>query len=446
MKKTYNPFAINGLTPRVLNIHNGDRESNNLPAISIDISAKNHLNNDMLKAEFFTAIRISSVLQDIPSKNIVSFLSRFKKYLNKHGAFYVSVPKDKMSFEQLSTYLSQAGFTHIELLPSNEDLAYQCGVNDQSQKEESILVFASMKKIPHAHDESLGEKEFQKKCDSFRKKYTKNPPTSFIIPVYNEEKNLRQFLTFVENSKNNTNTKREYIFVINGCTDKSEEVLVRYLDQSLLDWKLLKSDKGITPAYKKGIEERNLDGFIGKLDADVVLHPHLLDLMQMDMVENENLQVTYAEPTPLDAVNIYNANDHRAELMSKRLYFTSKASICREDPFVKHDLEEILKGVMAEDIFLSFYYAYYYGLDSIGRTPHGLVYCKTVGNFEDLVKQQSRAESDIKRLFEAHPSFAILGRIMEQEVYPGTDYYSLMVKARANKKYVEEWTRIMSTK
>ncbi len=446
MKKTHNTSVINGLTPRVLNIHHGDELSDNLPAVSLDVSLKKHVDGSFLKPEFFTAIRISCVLQEIPSKDIVSFISHYKKYLHKHGAFYVSVPKDKMSFTILSKYLSQAGFTHIELLPSSEDLAYLCGIDDQSQKEESILVFASMKKVPHKHDESLGEKEFQKKCEVFRKKYTKNPPTSFIIPVYNEEKNLRQFLTFVENSENKTNTKREYIFVINGCTDNSEEVLVRYLKQSLLDWKLLKSDKGITPAYKKGIEERNLDGFIGKLDADVVLHPHLLDLMQMDMVENENLQVTYAEPTPLDAINAYNANDHNARLMSKRLYFTSKASICREDPFVKHDLEEILKGVMAEDIFLSFYYAYYYGLDSIGRTPNGLVYCKTLGNFEDLVKQQSRADSDIKRLFEAHPSFAILGRIMEQEVYSGTEYHSLVEKARVNKKYVEEWTRIMSTK
>lgn len=199
------------------------------------------------------------------------------------------------------------------------------------------------------------------------------------------------------------------------------------------------------PAFKKGIAERDHEGFIGKLDADTVLHLHALDLMQMFLTENDTVQVTYAEPTPLDSQSAYNEAEHNPILRSRRLYYHGRTSLYREDPMNGLVNREIPSELKAEDIFLSFFYTYYRGFDSIARTPHALVFGKTVRNFDDLVTQVSRSQSEISRVHDAYPPFKVLDKALEREIYPG-NYRTLNERANNNASEIEGWPQLGSTK
>jgi predicted SAM-dependent methyltransferase len=474
---------MSDVEPRVLNIHNEENSQHeNLAAVDVAISPLRESPTLKFDDGHFTVIRVAHVLQTIPYDNIFAYLSEWKRILHANGELHISIPNAEIilnelintteekiedhqadellsqvygsrpgmnrvlySYKLLEDTLHKAGFTRVEVRKKEQDLAFQCDIDDDSQSPYSLMITAGFLKTPHRQDMVLGEKSFRDKCAQFVEQYPTNPSATYIIAVYNEEKNLPHFLSFLESSHNETNTKREFIFVLNGCTDESEKVIRQYTKESLLRTKIVHSDIGIVTAFIKGIEVRELDGFIGKIDSDVMLHPHLLDLMQIHLVENDQAQVTYAEPMPSDSQTAYNEPDFNPSIATKRLYYTSKTSLNRVDPFARTAIRNILQNFKAEDMFLSFYFIYFYGLQSISRTPHGHTYAKTVGNFEDLVRQMSRMNSEMKREFGSYPPFGILDSVTEQEFFPG-DYKDTYQRAQKESDYVSEWTRIMSTK
>ena len=239
---------------------------------------------------------------------------------------------------------------------------------------------------------------------------------------------------------------REFIFVDNTSTDNSAKIIDQFIKNSFLDARLVSSKKkGVLSAFRRGIAEKKYSGFVGKFDADIILHPHVLDLMQMHLVETPAAKVTYAEPLPLENLSIYNLPWFSPKAMSKRLYFTGKTSLYRNNPHADPDISRMPGDLVVDDIFPSFYYVYYYGFESISRAPHAFVYEKVAGNFTDLVSQISRAESEIKRIFAIYPHLRLLGNIMDQEVYDNS-YKSLLNRARKQTTYLKEWARLESTK
>lgn len=100
------------------------------------------------------------------------------------------------SYELLEQHLKAAGFTHIERRSNEEDLANHAGIDDDSQNHYTLLVSASQEKLPHKNTLPLSEKDFREKCRNFLERYPQPTPASFVIPVYNEARNLRHFLTF----------------------------------------------------------------------------------------------------------------------------------------------------------------------------------------------------------------------------------------------------------
>ncbi|MDO8336552.1 MAG: hypothetical protein Q7T74_07290, partial [Candidatus Saccharibacteria bacterium] len=75
-----------------------------------------------------------------------------------------------------------------------------------------------------------------------------------------------------------------------------------------------------------------------------------------------------------------------------------------------------------------------------------LVYENIIDNFDDLVSQLSRSSSEIKRIFKNFPEFEPLGKIVEQEVNPNSQYGKLYYEAEEKKEYVDNWIRLESTK
>lgn len=441
---------ISNKEPSLLNLYIGENAINELPVLHLDIEPliqdEFHL---PFKSDQFTIVRLVNIVENVSVEVLLGVLSEIRRILHRYGELYLCLgrtekpPKPNLTLEDLDNMLTRVGFSQISKKSFREDITHQVSVSTNTEEYE--LIIAGNKKTPHTRDALLGEKEFRERCISFRRRFPNNPAATYIIAVFNEEKNLPHFLAFLESAKNETNTKREFIFVINGCTDNSENIIKKFADSTYLKVKVISSPIGIVAAYIAGIQARTLNGFIGKIDADVFLHPHILDLMQMHLVEEEHIQVSYAEPIPSDSKCDFNESDHVPEIMSKRLYYTSKTSLNRIDPFGIDEVKSILQGFRAEDMFLSFYFVYFFGLNSISRTPHGCVYAKTVRNYEDLVKQISRMNSEMEREFQAYPPFKILLRVLEQRIYP-SKYQAIFNRAKAESAYVEEWTRIESTK
>jgi predicted SAM-dependent methyltransferase len=486
---------------RVLNIGSGAEQARKLPAINIDISVNGrpevvataqHLpfaNNS------FSIVRASHILEHISQDQIIPTLQEWRRVLHVDGELHIAVPDAEVAFKEiidgqtpkgspsvsftestaplaqifglgynspdtderwrhriifnyelLKHFLKLAGFTRIERRTKESDLAYYCNVDDDSQNHYSLLVTAGFEKSPHVVDEPLSENEFIEKCHHFCDNFPKPAPTSFIVPIHNEEKNLANFLASLSNSSNRINAQREFIFVINGCTDKSEEIVTQYLMDTKLLVKLVHSKKGILTALQQGVRERTFYGFVGKLDADSIIHPHALDLMQMYLSENPTVGVTYSEPQPRDSLTPYNQAEHIPQLRSKRLFFHGRTSLYRDNPFAELVNEEAPSTLRAEDYFFSFFFTYFKGLSSIARTPHAIVYGKSIQTFNDLATQITRASAEIDRVCAIYPPFAIVRRLLDREIFPGP--YKDIVEAATGLAQEEEtgWTRLESTK
>jgi len=165
----------------------------------------------------------------------------------------------------------------------------------------------------------------------------------------------------------------------------------------------------------------------------------------MFLTEQDDVQVTYAEPMPLDSQSAFNEAEHNPLMRSRRLYYHGRASLYRQDPWQTMNQANVPSTLQAEDIFLSFYFAYFFGLDSMARTPHALVFGKTIKSFEDLVQQTSRSNSEIERVYQAYPPFRVLSHVLEREIYPSR-YHALTEQARGEAGQATEWTRLRTTK
>lgn len=457
-------YARDKKYPRILNITLGRSTAvaNKSTYVELTIENVQALKNIGFDADIFLVIRLDHILQYLSPEEIIDLLSECRRILDRHGQLHLRVPEAKKAVCDLSaghttgikTLLSPALLEHFLEQTGFEDTKYTStliDLTDNSHRADDTdttdyVVCTGYKKLPHDIDNPLGDKDFMKKCQIFKDTHLTVPDVSFVITIYNEANNLPHFLSFLEAIKSETGMRREFVFVLNGCTDESGDILDAFLNQTALKAKVITSlQKGILPAFKEGMRNRDYDGFVGRFDADIFLHPHTLDLMQMHMVENELAQVTYAEPLSMDSPSAYNEPWYNPSILSKRLYYTGKTSLYRENPHVREDIRDMPSNLIADDIFTSFYFTYFYGLGSISRTPHALVYEKIVNNFDDLVNQQSRCDSEITRILDAYPYFNNLNGLTVQEVFPSA-YLDLINKAKEKSTYVEDWIRLESTK
>jgi glycosyltransferase involved in cell wall biosynthesis/SAM-dependent methyltransferase len=497
-----------GRLPRILNIGSGPDPGKKLAAINVDISPagepdviadSRHL---PFKDNVFTVVRASHVLEHFDQNEIPSVLEEWERVLHPFGELHIAVPDAKITFEEIESgttpkglpsfsletstaplaqiyglgyenpntdarwlhriifseallnfFLNEMGFPETRKRERTDDLAYLCGVDDDSQNHYSLLI-AARKEIPeHKVEPILPQNIFLQKVRDFRRQFNQPPPVSFIIPVCNEERNLPIFLSFLVAAENQLGGRREFIFVVNNTTDKSREIIRYWQENTDLDICLVDStEPGIIRAFKKGIENRRLeDSLIGKLDADIIIHPHALDLMTMYLVENPSLEVTYSEPQPIDSICEYNQPEHGKIRRTKRLYIHGRASLYRHNPF--NQLEECLPNIMelfinslqVEDILFSFLYTFFFGLDSIRVTPHSVIYGRTVQSFEDLKTQINRCAKEMATIFSIYPPFAIIEKLLERRIIDNVDYKDLLLRIQGEvekRAHNSEWTRL----
>jgi predicted SAM-dependent methyltransferase len=508
--------------PRILNIASGSNPEKKIHGANIDCSRIGQpdficdaRNLSIFPNSHFTIVRASHILEHFKPEEIVSVLREWIRVLHEDGELHIAVPNAKIILEELASgqirksqepsfdflnttapiaqiyglgyehentdprwrhhiiftyellrlYLEKLGMQEVEIISKQEDFAGACGIWDDSTNHYSLIIRSRKKACTHKIQRPLSNYEFTQILNAFKQStHIENlPPLSVIIPVQNEESTITPFLENLLKTDTIIDTipQREYIIVCNGTTDRSVELIEKFIQNSSgLNIKLISSEPGILNAFHAGICARELNGFIAKLDADCIMHMHAITLMYITLAKNKNIQVTYAEPIPVGNKSEFNLLQFNQWLRSKRLYIHGRCSMYQTNPFSLFDFDLIkASGCKVEDIILSYAFIFYYGIDSIQCTNHAIVYSKPIDNRQDFEKKIERIKNEIYLIEKRFPYFIPLRNILDRKILspkyhlvPHINinpiiklYKSIKYKKKPN-PFTHEWYRLESTK
>lgn len=101
---------------------------------------------------------------------------------------------------------------------------------------------------------------------------------SVILPARNEEELIEKTLKNIQDYLSQKNYKSELLIVLNGCNDKTEEIVSNFKSSNFLKIKILRSKSGYGFALKKGLQSSK-----GKYIA--IFNVDFYDLKMLDLVD-----------------------------------------------------------------------------------------------------------------------------------------------------------------
>ena len=111
---------------------------------------------------------------------------------------------------------------------------------------------------------------------------------TIIVPLYNEEGNLRLLATELTNYINQTSYKAKVLFVNDGSSDNSTRILEEICNEfPSFQYIHLKKNCGLSTALKAGIDQVDTK-YSGYIDADLQTSPFDFDLL-MDLANGADL-------------------------------------------------------------------------------------------------------------------------------------------------------------
>lgn len=115
-----------------------------------------------------------------------------------------------------------------------------------------------------------------------------NCSLSLVIPIYNEEGNIPKLITNVENFFSNFGNDHEVIFVDDGSTDGSNNLINSKKNENM---RIVshKDNKGYGEALKTGFKESKYD-LIGYIDGDNQIRVNTLDKL-LDYIDGYDLVI-----------------------------------------------------------------------------------------------------------------------------------------------------------
>jgi glycosyltransferase involved in cell wall biosynthesis len=115
------------------------------------------------------------------------------------------------------------------------------------------------------------------------------PRVTLSLPIYNGERFLTEA---VESIKGQTFTDFEVYAVLDGCSDRSEEILMSLKDERFIVIKKERNE-GKVPATNLGLFQGHGE-FFGRMDADDIMHPAKLERQVRFLVEHPEIDVVGA--------------------------------------------------------------------------------------------------------------------------------------------------------
>lgn len=152
---------------------------------------------------------------------------------------------------------------------------------------------------------------------------------SVVIPAYNEEKYIRQTL---HSLKNQTFQNFETIIVTNGCTDKTEELVKKKINERFRHLSLPKAN--VSVARNAGALNAN-GKILVFLDADTQLEPDALQKIRNQFVEKYSIANTKSKPDTSELkykITFWLKNIYQNSFL---YHGCSGVLICRKEDFQK---------------------------------------------------------------------------------------------------------------
>lgn len=170
---------------------------------------------------------------------------------------------------------------------------------------------------------------------------------STITPVYNNESFLDECILSLLNQ---TYLDSEFIFIDDGSSDRSSEILRKYEHNSNIKVIYKQENKGIAAAYQDAIRIASGD-VLALLDADDVSMPDRLALTAEEFIRDEDLGIVYSKMDLIDGkgksfdlslcLPRYLNNKNLFMQLFRRGFFTGSGMSIRNVPALKTNLDII---------------------------------------------------------------------------------------------------------
>lgn len=112
------------------------------------------------------------------------------------------------------------------------------------------------------------------------------PEITVLLPVYNGERFLRETIESVLRS---SFTNFEFLIILDGCTDGSEEIISSYLNDPRIEVHSRKKNRGLVYTLNEGLKLSNAN-YVARIDADDLMHADRLG-MQLQYMKEHNLDL-----------------------------------------------------------------------------------------------------------------------------------------------------------
>ena len=167
------------------------------------------------------------------------------------------------------------------------------------------------------------------------------PPTiSIIIPAYNEENYVRQTL---QSLKNQTYDNVEIIVVVNGCTDRTEDIVKKSTNEKIRLLSLPRANVSVA----RNTGALNASGkLLLFLDADTLLEPTSLQKMKHEFSSEYSVATTRVKPDDPSLKFKIAMGFKNLHNLTGLYRGSSGALLCRKDDFHKvggYDPEVIMR-------------------------------------------------------------------------------------------------------
>ena len=159
------------------------------------------------------------------------------------------------------------------------------------------------------------------------------PEISVIMPVYNEEKYVKEA---VESILNQTFTKFEFIIVNDGATDGSQNIIDSFGDSRIISL-FNESNLGISESLNKGIKFAK-GKYIARMDANDVANETRFE-KQVSYLDNNNVGLVGTQYELIDEdSNTIGKGSHRYFAPDQTISYLAFYNICHASIMMKKEI------------------------------------------------------------------------------------------------------------
>ncbi len=261
---------------------------------------------------------------------------------------------------------------------------------------------------------------------------------SICIAAYNEEKNIRKILRYLENQllEIDSSKKTKIIICLNGCNDKTKKIVKEISKKFQYPLVITHSEKGKLKAHKKMLEFVDEKEIVFFMDADVLVPKETIIALREEFEKDDYVKIVSAYPYVIKMKNLPPYKDLIFNVLNlKRIYpkievaknnvsmyhssnkeFNKKSRIYFHGRFFAirnksiYDFPRKKSKIRGDDTFLSRIILDKYGKGSINVLFGSKVYCAPLMSIRSYLKSWYRIRKDIDEINLEYPKFKKFNR------------------------------------